>query len=735
VKAASGTGRPRGSILSHLLAAFALFGALIGTAAATGYAALTHQDAATKQLIGQYQVLQHTENDLQGSFNTAELTLLLFSMTGQHGYFLPPSLSRTEFDADVAVLRHRATPGLRALIGTQARAGAAWFALAPGIGVGAPRRPAGRALLGRAFTQAIRVVTAGRAIQAELQADVARLTATSDANLRVGLGWGAGALAVAVLLMLAASLGMIRAVTRPLSLLTGTVRRLAAGDHAARASVSGSAEVRKVAQSVNALADESDRFRAQEAETERLRTTAREAGLRIRDHLVADDVLNEARAALEAGLDADVVYLRLLENGRLGPPFGHRPGWYVPADGARALPPDGLVALTELFRGQAGKAIRSVAGEWDGATPPEIRRAAEQITRQPGVRAHLIAPFGVGGEPLGIIVALRMRPGRPWTDAEVAAVESIAADLGRGLHHARLYEAENRLVSELRAVDQTKSDFLATVSHELRTPLTSITGYVEMLRDLDAGPVTPAQDQMLETVARNAARLRNLIEDVLTLSKIEAGAFKSVMRPVDLADVVTAAVAALRPAAAAKGLALDCDSPGQGLIVGGDAGQLDRLLMNLLSNAVKFTPEGGRIQVSAAAEGAVAALAVADSGIGIPERDQKELFTRFFRASNAVERAIPGTGLGLAIVRTIVDNHAGELTMASVEGTGTTVTARLPLLPSGGTKPAQEAVPDYSAGDRRLWPACVNQRIWKIKFFQRRVITLAVISAAASEAR
>jgi signal transduction histidine kinase len=399
--------------------------------------------------------------------------------------------------------------------------------------------------------------------------------------------------------------------------------------------------------------------------------------------------LNEARAALEAGLDTDVVYLRLLEEGRLGPPFGHEPGWYVPADGARALSPGGVAALTDLFRAQPGKAIRSVAGEWDAAAPAEVRQIAQQIARQAGVQAHLIAPFGVGAEPAGIIVAMRLRPGRPWTDAEVAAVESIAADLGRGLHHARLYEAENHLVGELRAVDQTKSDFLATVSHELRTPLTSITGYVEMLRDQEAGPVTPEQGKMLETVDRNAARLRHLIEDVLTLSKIEAGAFKTVLQPVDLAEVTAAAVAALQPAVAAKGLALDCDCPGQALVVGGDAGQLDRLLMNLLSNAVKFTPEGGRIRVSAAAEDTAVRLTVTDSGIGIPERDQKELFTRFFRASNAIERSIPGTGLGLAIVRTIVDNHGGTLTVASREGQGTAVTTRLPLLPPGSRRPAR----------------------------------------------
>ena len=113
--------------------------------------------------------------------------------------------------------------------------------------------------------------------------------------------------------------------------------------------------------------------------------------------------------------------------------------------------------------------------------PPHVR---DQL-RAAGVVAELLVPFGAGAELLGILVAARTSPGRPSTEAEVSAVESVAADVGRGLHHARLFEAENRLVDELRAVDQVKSDFLATVSHELRTPLTSIAGYIEILRDRD----------------------------------------------------------------------------------------------------------------------------------------------------------------------------------------------------------------------------------------------------------
>jgi two-component system, OmpR family, phosphate regulon sensor histidine kinase PhoR len=496
------------------------------------------------------------------------------------------------------------------------------------------------------------------------------------------LAWGAAALAVAVLLVLVAALSTLRMVTRPLSGLTGTVRRLTAGDHTARATVTGPAQLREMAQSVNALAAEGERLRAQEAENERLRTMARETGLRIREHLAADDLLNEARVALEANLGADVVYLRLQEGAQLGPLIGHQPGWFLPAEAIRDLPPDVVKEHQELFRGHASKVIQDVQGERGNRMPPGIREA----TRQAGVSCRVLTPFGVGSDVLGIIVANRMSPDHPWTDAEVAAVESIAADLGRGLHHARLYEAENRLVDELRAVDRAKSDFLATVTHELRTPLTSIAGYVEILLDPDTGPLTPSQEKMLETVDRNSVRLLNLIENVLMLSKVESGAFKTTMQPVNLKDVIAPAVAALQPAAAAKGLALGDDCPSPGLVVSGDPGQLDRVLMNLLSNAVKFTPESGRVQVCTKREGRMAVVSVADTGIGIPEGDQKELFTRFFRASNAVRRSIPGTGLGLAIVRTIVENHGGELTVRSREGEGTTVTMRIPLLLPGSSR-------------------------------------------------
>jgi signal transduction histidine kinase len=241
----------------------------------------------------------------------------------------------------------------------------------------------------------------------------------------------------------------------------------------------------------------------------------------------------------------------------------------------------------------------------------------------------------------------------------------------------RSHRREEELLARLRALDAAKTDFMATVSHELRTPLTSISGYVELLRDADPGELTDAQERMLEVIARNARRLRELIEDILTLSRIESGGFRSEPGEVDLAEVVERALAEIGPAAAKASVGLHAEVRGP-LPLRGDGVQLDRVLANLLGNAVKFTPAAGTVTVHAWPDDGEAVLVVADTGMGIPADEQQALFVRFFRATNAIRQAVPGTGLGLAICRKIVDNHGGTIDVDSTENVGTTVTVRLP---------------------------------------------------------
>ena len=666
------------SLLSQMLIAFSAFAVLVGAAAAVGYMAVAHQHRAADRLTGHYQVLQEADGKMGEAFTTAQFAVLSYAMTRESGVLRPLGDARARYDRRLATLRGRAGRDLRGLVTAQERAGAAWFALAPRIMAVPPGTPAARAVLGQSAALTGAFFQAGVGLQVQLAGQIAMLTRSSDRALVTGLAWSAAVVGMALVLVLAGSLSTLGTVARPLRGLAATVRRLTSGDYAARAAVTGSAEVREVAQVVNTQADESDRLREQEAQSNRLRAVARDAGLRIREHLAAGDVLREAHSVLLESMDTDVIALMLVDDERIEPAVAQQDVWLLADPFDAALSAGSLTTLQEMFRVRGSVLVQDMATQ-AGRLPPWVAAGL----RAAGVGSHLLTPFGVGEQMLGFVTADRLGPARPWSAAEIGAVESIAADIGRGLHHARLYEAENRLVEDLKSVDQAKSDFFATVSHELRAPLTSIEGYVEMLAEGEGGPVTGEQRKMLDVVDRSAVRLRNLIDDVFTLSKLESDAFTTVMRPVEVAEVISAAADELQPEMARHGLTLTSDCPHDGLTVQGDAGQLGRVLVNLLSNAVKFTPEGGRITVTATAAESSAVITVTDTGIGIPAKDQQELFTRFYRASNAIQQSIPGTGLGLAIVRTIITNHGGDITLTSHEGQGTTFTIRIPQMAEG----------------------------------------------------
>jgi two-component system, OmpR family, phosphate regulon sensor histidine kinase PhoR len=667
--------RRRGSIINQLLAAFSLFAVLIAVAAGVGYLTVAHENQTTRQLTSRYQTLQGAQDKLGVGFGSAHEWMLDFALSRDQQYLSLLRQSQAEFAQGLATLQQGTPPDLRGLVADLVGIGAKWSALIPQLMAARQGTPHARALIAEAYAISGAFFAANGGLQHLLTNQIDALSASTKQALQTGLAWAGGALAVAVLLVLAGSLSTLRTVTGPLRNLTVTVRRLTTGDHVARAAVAGSAEVREVAQAVNAQADEAEQFRAREAESNRLRAMARAAGIRIREPLRANGVIQEAGTTLDQNMDADLIYLHLIIEGQVIPPVGHEDGWVLADAFSVVLPSEFIGMLRGLLRNQASEVIQDVQGPDGERLPPWLRTPM----RQAGIMSHIVTPFGVGDELLGFIAVNRLHRARPWTRAEIDAVESIAADLGRGLNHARLYEAENRLVEDLKALDRAKTDFFATISHELRAPLSSIEGYIELLSEEEAGPVTPEQRQMLKTVDRSALRLRNLTDDLFTLAKLESGAYDTVTRPVNMAEVIAGAIDAVRPSVSAAKLAVSATVPQDGLVVEGDASQLDRVLINLLSNSVKYTPEGGRIEVCAEAENGSAVVRVTDTGIGIPITDQQKLFDRFFRASNAQKGSIPGTGLGLAIVRTIVTNHGGDISLASKETEGTTVTMRLPL--------------------------------------------------------
>jgi two-component system phosphate regulon sensor histidine kinase PhoR len=232
-------------------------------------------------------------------------------------------------------------------------------------------------------------------------------------------------------------------------------------------------------------------------------------------------------------------------------------------------------------------------------------------------------------------------------------------------------------VTELRRLEQVRTEFVANVSHELRTPLTAIHGYLETLL---GGALEEREHarRFLEIVFRHTERLGRLLDDLTDLSNIELGRIALRLEPVRLDEVVDSALAIIAPKAEAGRVTLASDlAPDLGP-VSADRDRLAQVLINLVDNAVKYTPEGGRVTVSAraGADGRVE-VAVADTGIGIPPADLPRVTERFYRVDKARSRELGGTGLGLAIVKHLVLAHGGELRIESEPGRGTTVRVTL----------------------------------------------------------
>ena len=263
-----------------------------------------------------------------------------------------------------------------------------------------------------------------------------------------------------------------------------------------------------------------------------------------------------------------------------------------------------------------------------------------------------------------------------WPVARDLELYSIFVKTGRGEELGRLYAFRD--VTHQRELDRAKNEFVSLVSHELRTPLTSIKGYVDLLLDGEVGDLEPEQHEFLEIVGSNAERLVGLINDLLDISRIEAGRIELHLAPVDLGPLLDRILTSFRPQLEAKRqqatLTIDPELPP----VQADEDRLTQVFANLISNAHKYTPAGGRIAISVRAGERDVIVDFTDSGIGMSEDELGKLFTRFFRARNRTTQEAGGTGLGLSITRSLVDLHHGSIAVSSVPGEGSTFTVTIP---------------------------------------------------------
>jgi len=252
-----------------------------------------------------------------------------------------------------------------------------------------------------------------------------------------------------------------------------------------------------------------------------------------------------------------------------------------------------------------------------------------------------------------------------------------------------------RDVTQERAADRMKTDFIALASHELRTPLVTIKGFLELVLDGTTGPLNAEQLEVLQLMHQGANQLDTIVDDLLDISRIESGHLTLHPRAFDLQKCIETTAATLQLQFVAKHQSLTLELESELPPVNADEQRVVQILLNLLSNAHKYTPDGGSITVRAQTAKGFAQVDVIDTGIGLSEEEQQHIFEQFFRANNETVRDISGSGLGLAITRTLVDQHGGTLTVQSRPGAGSTFSFTLPL--AEAARDDQIAAPDAFA--------------------------------------
>lgn len=233
--------------------------------------------------------------------------------------------------------------------------------------------------------------------------------------------------------------------------------------------------------------------------------------------------------------------------------------------------------------------------------------------------------------------------------------------------------------AQLRKLDEAKDEFISMASHQLRTPLTSIKGYVDMILEGDAGDITPMQRKFLTEAFVSSERMVHLINDFLNVSRLQTGTFAIDKRPVDLAKIVGQELDSLKISAGGRDLSFRYNKPTEFPTLLLDEGKIRQVIMNFADNALYYSRPGTKIEVSLETEDDAVVLKVKDTGIGVPEEEQAQLFTKFYRASNARKQRPDGTGVGLYLAKRVIMEHGGSVIFSSVEGEGSTFGFRLPL--------------------------------------------------------
>ena len=634
-----------------------LVGALLVMTAGGGVIQSRGNDAQARAQAAQ--LLETNEKQFAIGLLNQETGERGFELTGQSQYLEPYQLGVTQAQAAQQFLDLASTDvPTRAKVTAMEVAAGQWQAFASSrlasVKAAGPSASPASDLQGKGLFDAFRTAESdlSSSIDVTVKQDLAQAQSLAAGSIAATIIGTAAILALLAFL----SAVVFRSMLHPVRQLVFAANALAAGELVTIPSITRSDEVGQLAKSLSAweLASR-ERLELAKAMVEVAARTELDDLVALGLRQTADAL---AAAEVAVSLDSGLVFiLSAGEHQRIDSP-------------ERALLPEQSPAAEVLRTGQP------LIG--DLRDPAWADTIHDWATRD-DIGPMITIPMVSGGVVVGSLTAARHTADKAFGPADLVRAQLIAAPLASAVRVARLFEGLRDANNQLLEANRHKSLFLANMSHELRTPLNAILGFSELLRDDKTGRFDPSTShRFLDQIHTSGQHLLGLINDVLDLSKVEAGQMDLHPEQVVLAETVEIVLSTVEPLARTKGITLDSDSaPGLHLVA--DPIKLKQMLLNLLSNAIKFTPTGGRVAVRTRQVESWIEIAVTDSGIGIAKADLDRLFTEFQQLDAGHGRQQEGTGLGLALTKRFAELHGGVVNVQSVSGEGSTFILRLPV--------------------------------------------------------